>query len=258
MNFITDETYDNLYNDLNRLSSMYQSDGPFPYMILDDIIDADLLKVVSDQFPETNSSWWKYDNVLEKKYAKDNIREFPIIIRKFIHELMEKKFVDFLEKLTGIDGLIVDHHLNGGGLHQSVRGGKLDIHADYNYHPKTKLDRRLNVIVYLNENWSPDWKGSLELWNKDMTACQASIPPFFNRMVIFSTTDDSFHGFPDPLECPDYITRKSIALYYYTNGRPEHERSTPHSTLYRRRPCDPVDEETDELRRKRSIRRVDS
>jgi Rps23 Pro-64 3,4-dihydroxylase Tpa1-like proline 4-hydroxylase len=169
---------------------------------------------------------------------------------------MENRFVNFLEKLTGIEGLITDHTLNGGGLHQILRGGKLDIHADYNYHPITQLDRRLNVLVYLNENWHPGWGGNLELWNKDMSSCEKSIEPFFNRVVIFSTNDDSFHGHPDPLECPETESRKSIALYYYTNGRPESERSAPHSTLFKRRPCDPVIPEYEDLRKQRAVRRV--
>jgi hypothetical protein len=256
MNFISDRTYNNLYGDMDKLKEMYQNGDPFPFLVFDNLIDDSLLTSVAAQFPEPCDAWWKYDNVLERKFARDDIRKLPTIIRNFIHELMEKEFVTFLERMTGIEGLIVDHHLNGGGLHQHARGGKLDIHADYNYHPKTYLDRRINVLIYLNENWKPEWKGNLEFWDKHMTNPVASIVPLFNRMVIFNTTDDSLHGLPDPLECPDGVTRKSIALYYYTNGRPENERSRPHSTLYRRRPDDPIDSATEELRLKRAIRRV--
>lgn len=258
MKFITHKKYSELYELLETDKIFYKNGIPFPNIVMDDIFDSIILNSVDANFPKPGEDWWKYYNPLEKKYAKDNINDFPCIIRDFIHELMGKMFVDYLEKLTGIEGLVVDHHLNGGGLHQHGREGKLDVHADYNYHPKTGLHRRINVLVYLNQNWDPKWKGQLEFWDKDMTECKKSIDPIFNRMVIFNTTDDSLHGLPDPLECPEGIFRKSIAMYYYTKERPTHERTSPHSTLYKRRPQDPLDEATEELRKQRAIRRIDA
>ena len=128
----------------------------------------------------------------------------------------------------------------GGGLHQIERGGYLKIHADFNRHPKFNLDRRLNLLLYLNENWKEEYGGHLELWNNQMTACVRRISPIFNRCVIFNTTDFSYHGHPEPLTCPEHVTRKSLALYYYSNGRPETERSRPHGTLTQTRPGERV------------------
>jgi Rps23 Pro-64 3,4-dihydroxylase Tpa1-like proline 4-hydroxylase len=152
--------------------------------------------------------------------------------------------------------LVVDCQLNGGGLHQITRGGKLDVHIDYNYHPVTKLDRRLNVLLYLNSEWDSHWKGELELWDSDVQNCPTRILPTSNRLVVFSTTEESNHGHPEPLQCPPDRTRKSIALYYYSNGRPEHETVPPHSTIFKRRPCDPVDQEQERLRELRSLKRL--
>ena len=85
------------------------------------------------------------------------------------------------------------------------------------------LDRRINVLIYLNENWEEEYGGHFELWEKDKSKCIVRIPPIFNKMAIFSTTDFSWHGHPDPLTCPQGRSRKSLALYYYTHGRPEYE-----------------------------------
>jgi Rps23 Pro-64 3,4-dihydroxylase Tpa1-like proline 4-hydroxylase len=244
-------------NQIEAFNKKYLSADPFPHIVLDDLFDDEKLFEVVEHFPDPgDTQWWRYDNVLERKLAKDDVSELHHSIRGLINELQERRFVQFLERLTGISGLITDHSLNGGGLHQIIRGGKLDIHADYNYHPISRLDRRLNVLLYLNEQWSADWGGNLELWDKDMSRCVKSIRPLFNRLVVFSTTDTAYHGHPDPLQCPEHESRKSIALYYYTNGRPEHERSLPHSTIFKRRPLDPVIEEYEELRHKRAIRRV--
>jgi len=147
-------------------------------------------------------------------------------------------FLRFLERLVGIDGLIPDPYLSGGGLHMTPRGGRLGIHADFNFHKKLKLDRRLNLLLYLNHNWPPEWGGEFELWDKDVKTKVKSYFPIANRLVVFSTTDISFHGHPDPLNCPRGQYRKSIALYYYSNGRPAEERSEFHSTVFKARPDD--------------------
>jgi 2-oxoglutarate-Fe(II)-dependent oxygenase superfamily protein len=144
--------------------------------------------------------------------------------------------VGFLEQLTGIEGLIPDPYFWGGGLHQITRGGYLKVHADFNRYSKLRLDRRLNLLLYLNRDWKEEYGGHLELWNEQMTTCERKILPIFNRCVVFSTTDYSYHGHPDPLNCPEQQTRKSLALYYYTNGRLEEGVSPVHTTLFQRRP----------------------
>jgi Rps23 Pro-64 3,4-dihydroxylase Tpa1-like proline 4-hydroxylase len=141
----------------------------------------------------------------------------------------------FLQELTGIEGLIPDPYFIGGGLHQIMPGGFLEVHADFNRHTKLKLDRRLNVLLYLNHDWKEEYGGHFELWNKDMSAMVHKILPLFNRMAMFSTTSTSFHGNPTPVACPPGGSRKSIAVYYYTNGRPEEERNEGHDTLFQAR-----------------------
>lgn len=227
---------------------------PFPYWVLDNAASESFLDTVLSDFPAPDETWWNYNNPLERKWAKN--RNLPYWIDCIIGYLNSFKFISEIEGLTGIENLIADHTLNGGGLHQITRGGKLDIHEDYNCHPGTGLDRRLNVLLYLNKDWKPEWKGNLELWDKDMTRCVKSIEPIFNRMVIFATVPDSNHGHPEPLECPEGVTRKSIAMYYYTNGRPPHEIRPKHSTIFKRRPQDKEDPELEALRVKRSKGRI--
>jgi len=245
-----------IFQNLNEYKKKYQEAKPFSHLVIDEYFDHQYLLNIEREFPKPGTTWWKYHNPFEKKFAFDQFEWMPALIQDFIMQLQSFPFIHFLEQVTGIDGLLPDPKLNGGGLHQIVRGGKLDIHADYNYHPLTKLDRRLNVLIYLNQDWLPSWAGALEFWDQKMTQCQKEILPLFNRLVIFSTTDISFHGHPEPLLCPEDRTRKSIALYYYTNGRPEHERSAPHSTLYQKRPQDEESPEMADLRQKRAKGRI--
>src|SRR5206468_2179145 len=98
---------------------------------------------------------------------------------------------------TGIPGLMPDPYFEGGGLHETKRGGHLGIHADFNIHSQLKVERRLNLLIYLNENWDKTFGGELELWNKDMKECAVRVAPIFGRAVIFNTDLDSFHGHPE-------------------------------------------------------------
>lgn len=242
--------------DFEALSKQYQDAEPFPHIVLDDFFEESFLEKVMRSFPVPDGSWWNYDNFMERKWAKDDLRFESDEIQSLVQILQDRPFLEFLEKVSGISRLIPDPFLNGGGLHQITTGGKLDIHVDYNFHPRTHLDRRLNVLVYLNKHWQKEWKGQLELWSPDMKECVQAIDPVFNRVVVFSTTEKSNHGHPEALQCPSGTTRKSIALYYYTNGRPIEEIAPKHSTIFKRRPCDPIDPEQERLRQLRSSKRL--
>lgn len=169
--------------------------------------------------------------------------------RNFLLNLNSSAFLSFLEQVTGISGLISDPYFDGGGLHQICRGGNLKIHSDYNKHKNLNLDRRINLLLYLNKNWREEYGGHLEFWDRNMTACRKRIAPVFNRTVIFGTTDYTYHGHPELLECPEHVTRKSLALYYFSNGRPREEISEGHGTLFRSRPGEKVERTAAEIMR---------
>jgi Rps23 Pro-64 3,4-dihydroxylase Tpa1-like proline 4-hydroxylase len=215
----------------------YAQAQPFPHIVIDDFLPTEILDQVVAEFPKPEEVDWKsFNNPAEKKLALKDESQMGFVSRSLLHELNSSIFVNFLESLTGIEGLIPDPHFWGGGLHQIKRGGYLKIHADFNLYSRLALDRRLNLLLYLNREWKEEYGGHFELWTKDMTRSEKRVLPVFNRCVIFSTTDFSYHGHPDPLNCPEGQTRKSLALYYYTNGRPSDEVSPLHTTLFQRRP----------------------
>lgn len=216
------------------LRERYLSADPFPHIVLDGLFDDALLERVVAEFPKPDETrWMAFDSPTEKKlgYYHEHSR-ISDTVRAFLDAMNGFEMLLFLEALTGMEGLIPDPYFGGGGLHQIEPGGFLKIHADFNVHPKLRLDRRANMLVYLNRGWQEEWGGHLELWNESMTERRQKIAPLFNRTVVFSTTDTSFHGHPHPLTAPPGVTRKSVSLYYYTNGRPEEERSAPHDTLF--------------------------
>ena len=222
------------HHDAASLRAKYASAAPFPHIVLDRLFDADVLESILRDFPDPRSmQWMQFDNPQEKKLGYSHERStLSKTVRDFLNDLNSFETLLWLEALTGIEGLIPDPYFGGGGLHQIEPGGFLKVHTDFNVHPKLKLDRRLNMLIYLNKEWREEYGGHLELWDRDQKSCRLRILPLFNRTVIFSTTDTSFHGHPHPLTSPPGITRKSVSLYYYTAGRPAEERSVPHDTIF--------------------------
>lgn len=211
-------------------SQEYQGADPFPSMYFDDFFNPDLLREVLAEFPDLGQKGdIHYQNPNENKLATRGEYRFGPKTRAFVHFLNSQVFLEFLQNLTGIqETLIPDPYLEGGGFHQIKPGGFLKVHVDFHQHKLMGLDRRLNVLVYLNEDWKEEYGGHFELWERDMSRCATRIAPLFNRMALFSTTDFSWHGHPDPLTCPTDRSRKSLALYYYSNGRPAEEISPEH------------------------------
>ena len=227
--------------DAESLSSSYKIARPFPHIVMRDFISEVMLDGVAMEFPDLrslgSSTVKRFDNSREVKFASRGMAALSphaLILNSY---LQSDLFLMWLNKLTGIEEpLISDPYLAGGGYHEIRQGGFLKVHADFNKHPKLDLDRRLNLLIYLNRNWRPEWGGELQLFDQTMERPIQAIQPEFNTAVIFSTTSFTFHGHPDPLACPLDKSRRSLAYYYFSTGRPESEVSgESHSTIFRAR-----------------------
>jgi Rps23 Pro-64 3,4-dihydroxylase Tpa1-like proline 4-hydroxylase len=231
----------------------YANAEPFPHIVFDDFLPDTVIKELQEAFPgPEETSWGEFANKREIKLALRDEELMPEPQLQILREFNAQTFVQFIGKLTGIDGLFPDPDYVGGGLHQIRPGGVLKVHADFNLHLVTQAQRRINVLLYLNEDWDESYGGHLELWDKEMTHSVKRIAPLANRVVVFSTTSTSFHGHPDPLTCPPDRTRRSMAWYYYS--MPE-GKVVRHSTLFQARPGEEV-YSPDEARRAKVDRLV--
>lgn len=223
-----------------ELAGDYCFAEPYPHIVIDNILPAELAQKILDNFP---TAPLQNDVHHEGGYAGHHKRQvLPHDCNSFMREvfnfLNSASILYFLEGLSSIKGLIPDPYFEGGGLHETSRGGKLGIHADFRIHEKLSLSRRLNMLIYLNQDWKEDYEGKLEIWDSSVKNKFQSVIPIFNRCVVFSTDAESFHGHPEPLNTPEHITRKSIALYYYTASDKIYDEIPAHSTMYAARPTD--------------------
>src|SRR5271167_3510535 len=198
----------------------YSSNLPFPHIVIDDFFDSQTLSSILTEANAVDRSR-RYAKFLDRKTGHNKFAYFPEVVgpdtARLVNFLNSRPFLIYLEKLTGIDYLIADPSYFGGGLHWIENGGFLEVHADFNHLKKYNLERRINLLLYLNENWKDEYNGQLELWDRNTMTKAKSVSPIFNRCVVFSTTKESLHGHPAPLATPPGIARRSLALYYYTN-----------------------------------------
>jgi hypothetical protein len=223
-----------------RWAAQYDAADPYPHIVIDGFLPADLADMALSNFPSgTRASDVVYvDRPFEHRKRQILPTDCNESVRRLFDFFNSAPVLAFLEGLTGIEGLISDPYFDGGGFHEISRGGLLGLHADFRINRKLRLNRRLNLLVYLNKDWQESYGGHLEIWDKTGKRRVHRIAPLFNRCVVFNTNKDSYHGHPDPLSAPEHLTRKSMALYYYTASEKIYEETPPHGTVFVARPDD--------------------
>jgi len=225
--------------DRDALRQKFQNASPYPHMVIENFLDPAFAKELSTSYPTFDDALkqgfsFNFVNEQRKVQISDS-KKFPEPLRRLNDAISSPQFRADLEYITGIKNLLADEALNGGGMHLTGPGGRLDVHVDFNRIEDRKLFRRLNILIYLNPEWKPEWGGQIELWDKEVKVCHASCVPQLNRCLIFETSDHSYHGVR-PITSPPEIARQSFAAYYYTTEAPANWDGKSHSTIFRARP----------------------
>ena len=220
------------------LAQQYARNQPLPHVVLEGFLDSRFAELSAREFPPSDTAaWTQYKHHNENKLGMSRRELFPAALGTLVDELNSPRFVKWLSRLTGILDLVADPSMEGGGLHESRRGGFLNLHTDFSHHHyQHTWRRRVNLILYLNRDWRQEWGGDIEFWDSAMRQCKAKYPPRLNHAMIFNTDARCFHGFPEPLRCPENVARRSLALYYYTMEADS--KASARSTNYRARPQD--------------------
>jgi len=229
------ETIDmpSLLNREETLRREFGSRSPFKYVVIENFLLAEHARRIYSEFPPIDKKSWVDGNGLHTKNKWAMPCVAGTVADRFYSEVNSADFLEFMVRITGIQGLARDSDLFGAGYHQILDGGFLDVHIDFNKHDKSGLDRRLNLIVYLNPDWKDAYGGNLELWDMQRRVRLENLAPNFNRCVVFETNEVSFHGHPRPLNTGGKTTRKSLSVYYYSQGREDGVAAPVHNTIYK-------------------------
>jgi Rps23 Pro-64 3,4-dihydroxylase Tpa1-like proline 4-hydroxylase len=218
---------------LSEIQRAWDAAQPFHYVVIDDFLAEEFAEEILASYPTPNGGAWDDTPYIHQRKKLTLNKNFPEPIAEFFRMTESEEFRNLVSAICSVPDLIADPDLTGGGLHQIMNGGYLDVHVDYNFHPRTKMHRRLNLLLYLNKDWKSEYEGCLELWDMDAEKQIESIAPVFNRAVIFETNEVSYHGHPKKLNTPPDVTRKSLAVYYYTETRDEREVAQEHNTIFK-------------------------
>jgi len=244
-------------NNLEELNQKFNNTKPFEHVVIDNFLEESYAERLYELFPENFENWFIYENPVEVKYTFDNINELPEELKNYFYYLSTQQITELFRKITNINNLEHDEYLHGAGLHAHPKHGRLNIHLDYEKHPFSGKERRLNVILILTKNWKSEWNGLNELWDENVTECIKKTDNIFNRVILFKTNDISWHGLPEKINCPENIYRKSLAYYYVSPLNNIKDESKYRSkAVFVKRPCDKYDENLEELYKIRPNRRI--
>jgi Rps23 Pro-64 3,4-dihydroxylase Tpa1-like proline 4-hydroxylase len=227
---------------INAEQNLHFFEEPFKHIVLDNFFEAIVAQNALSNFPPLNSEIWDKTNdpeievKMRSKFSSEF--DFPDGIIDAVRILNSSYVLKAIADKLDIPKLMPDPYFSGGGLNVTVSGGLLDVHVDGNYHDASGLNRRVNVILYLNPRWGKNWGGEFGIYDNKGEVCLKEVEPLYNRLVIFDTHDYSFHGLPNPLSFPEGEARRSIILYYYTKEpRPTTQIAidAPHSALWKKK-----------------------
>ncbi|MGD1841182.1 MAG: 2OG-Fe(II) oxygenase [Thermonemataceae bacterium] len=218
-----------------QLKAAFKTAAPYPHVVIDNFLEERFANELYAHFPTTEELSKQYSGLNEKKAEGANFEDFHPTFSTLRKLMMSTELAKWVGDITGIEGVFVTDDNLGTGLHEGSDGSFLDIHIDFNIHVEKNVHRRLNLLIYMNKDWQPEYGGDLEMWDAHMTQCEKKVAPLFNRCVIFETSEISYHGY-SKITVPPHLTRKSIYTYFYTEIR--EDAVAYHDTVFKAKPTD--------------------
>lgn len=187
---------------------------PFPHVCCDGWADPGLCREAARSWPDADwPHWIGYESDQQAKRVCCDWLSIPEPCRRLLARMMLLPLTDWF----GGPRVVPDALLWGGGMHAMGRGGRLGVHLDHSHHPLTGLERTYSAVLFLGEDWHDGWGGHLALYAPDCRTVARAYHAAFNRLVVFQTAENSYHGVLGPLSCPSGVVRKSLAVFFHAS-----------------------------------------
>ena len=204
-------------------------DFPWSHGYSETFVDDEFAKKMNKEFPKWDSPIWdRWGKVFDTEYGYKKMladkSAMPPSIFSFIEQLESQEFISKVSEATGIDDLLIDDELYGGGLFLHPTGSHLTTHVDFNFNNDIKLYRAVNLLYYMSDDCEG---GNFELYDTDLQK-QKSVSPKLNTCILFATNNKTYHGVNKVIS--GY--RKLLSLWYYTKEPTKDLSEQPHRTLW--------------------------
>ena len=220
------------FHDFQTLNNRFVGTPPFPMIVLDNFLPEDFASSMATECESIPLQHWT-EFTRKGSFMRECKRlEHAPIALDFVNQMHSSLGMEWMTSITGIKDLIPDPYLTGAGYSRSFRGDSLQLHSDFNWNDQIKVHRMLSFIIYLNPNWQEEWGGALEFTDFNKEKVIQSVPPLFNRAIIWRYHKRGFHGYPNPLTCPENMSRNTFRLFYYYSDAKHKDDDRPHRSLY--------------------------
>lgn len=200
---------------IEEINQLFENALYCKHIILDNFFTDETAELLYQNFPPFESLNVIRKSLNENKREDYNFDQWHPIFGEVRKTLESKEFGEMISQMTGIEGLFTVSDSLGQGVHQGSQGSYLDVHIDVNVNVEKKIWRRVNLLIYLNKYWKPEYGGDIELWDVEMKNCVLKYPPSMNKAMIFITDENSPHGY-SKINIPEGESRKSYYAYFYT------------------------------------------
>lgn len=215
-----------------ELNTEFIATPPYPMIVLDNFLPTDTAMLLSQECRSLkNEECKKFNRNGSEMFEFNNMAHTPKAF-DFVNQMHSSLGMEWLTKITGIKDLIPDPYLTGAGYSKIYKNNCLKIHTDFNWNDHLKLHRMLSFIIYLTPDWKEEYGGNLDFYDFKKQKTVQSIPPLFNRAVIWRYHKKGFHGSPNPVNCPPTMFRSSFRLFYYISNASHDSEDLPHRSLY--------------------------
>lgn len=231
---ISELIYKNIESKKDQWKVVYEaSKEQIGYFFIDDVLPSEIALQCFEVFPEP-SAMRVLKSLREYKHVSAQMDKHDALLESVIYAFQDRKIVELIGDICGIESLYADESLYAGGLSLMAKDNFLHPHLDNSHDAERERWRVLNLLYYVTPDWKLENGGHLELWPDGPKQEPVLIESKFNRLVVMATHDTSWHSV-------NQVTiegnRCCISNYFFSDS-PIKPTDKFHVTKFRGRPED--------------------